>query len=168
MGRSTHNGALVLQSHATTTNQYTFTFPQAPASTDGYVLTADGTTGATEWAAGGGAASVTVGSTTTGNAGTNASVTDGDSGDDVVLNFTIPRGDPGQQGPQGTQGPQGPSGTVGTSGTITSGKMPIWNSSTVLRAGNFYVDNNNIGSVSSYPSMAVSYTHLTLPTSDLV
>ena len=42
-------------------------------------------------------------------------------------------------------------GAVGINSSPSSAKMAIWNSSTEIRAGNFYVDNNNIGSVSSYP-----------------
>jgi len=50
----------------------------------------------------GNAATVAVGSTTTGAAGTNANVTNSGTGSAAVLNFTIPRG---EQGIQGIQGP---------------------------------------------------------------
>lgn len=63
---------------------------------------------------GGGGSSVElvkVGSTTTGDPGTNAKVTDSGSDGLVVLDFLIPRGVPGATGPQGETGPQGPPGS---------------------------------------------------------
>lgn len=74
------------------------------------------------------AATVAVGSTTTGNAGTNAVVTNSGSSSAAVLNFTIPRGQQGvkgdkgdkggmgDQGPTGLQGIQGPKGDQGDQG----------------------------------------------------
>jgi hypothetical protein len=59
---------------------------------------------------------VTVGSTTTGAAGSNASVTNSGTSTDAVLNFTIPRGDTGATGTQGPQGPAGPTGATGAQG----------------------------------------------------
>jgi len=47
----------------------------------------------------GAAATVSVGATTTGNAGTNASVTNSGTSSAAVFNFTIPRGDTGAAGP---------------------------------------------------------------------
>jgi len=61
------------------------------------------------------AATVNVGTTLTGNAGTNASVTNSGTSSDVVLNFTIPRGATGATGPQG---PEGPAGLDGASANI--------------------------------------------------
>lgn len=55
----------------------------------------------------GAAASVAVGTTSTGNAGTNASVSNAGTSSAAVLNFTIPRGDTGAQGPAGTPGETG-------------------------------------------------------------
>ena len=63
-------------------------------------------------------ASVTVGTTTTGAAGTNASVTNVGTTQDAVLNFTIPRGAQGVQGPQGIQGNTGPAGPTGPQGPM--------------------------------------------------
>ena len=63
-------------------------------------------------------ASVDVGTTTTGAAGTNASVTNVGTTQDAVLNFTIPRGAQGVQGPQGSTGPQGPAGPTGPQGPM--------------------------------------------------
>ena len=105
-------------------------------------VTDDGTISAV----GGGTAStvsVTVGSTTTGDPGTEASVTNSGDAQNVVLNFTIPQGAQGIQGPagadgangaqgpqgeigpQGPQGPQGPAGANGTNATITSATATI-------------------------------------------
>ena len=58
-----------------------------------------------------GPATITVGATTTGDAGTNASVTNVGTNENVILNFSIPRGATGAEGPQGEQGEQGPPGT---------------------------------------------------------
>ena len=77
---------------------------------------------------GGGTVSVEVGDTVTGDPGTDASVTNEGTDTHVVLNFTIPRGEPGAQGPvgpagadgkdgkQGPQGVQGPPGQDGAQG----------------------------------------------------
>ena len=64
---------------------------------------------------GDGAATVTVGTTTTGNAGTNASVTNSGTANDVVLNFTIPQGLKGDKGDTGNPGTNGTNGTDGDS-----------------------------------------------------
>ena len=85
--------------------------PEGPAGQDG-ARGSDGQDGA--------AATVAVGTTTTGEAGTQASVTNSGSASAAVFNFTIPKGekggkgDTGPQGPQGDPGPQGPKGDPGT------------------------------------------------------
>ena len=61
-------------------------------------------------------ATFSVGTTTTGAAGTNAIVTNSGTASAAVLNFTIPRGATGAQGPAGTVGPQGNSGPAGPVG----------------------------------------------------
>lgn len=72
-----------------------------------------------------GPASIAVGVTTTTDPGTNASVTNVGTNDNVILNFNIPRGEtgpigpqgiPGIEGPTGPTGPQGPQGIPGTEG----------------------------------------------------
>ena len=74
------------------------------------------------------ALSVNVGTTTTGAAGTNASVVNSGDDKDIVLDFTIPRGAQGPQGPAGasavtvdvgstTTGPAGTNASVTNSGT---------------------------------------------------
>lgn len=76
----------------------------------------------------GAAATVAVGTTTTGAAGTNASVTNTGSSGAAVFNFTIPRGATGNTGPTGPQGPAGPQGPSGSPlprvSSITSSATP--------------------------------------------
>ena len=64
----------------------------------------------------GDAATVAVGTTTTGIAGSLAAVTNAGTTSAAVLNFTIPRGDTGATG---STGPQGPSGTIAVGSTST-------------------------------------------------
>jgi hypothetical protein len=73
---------------------------------------------------------VTVGTTTTGNAGTNASVTNSGTANNLILNFTIPRGDTGVTGSAGADGK-----------TILSGSgAPLIGTGT---NGDFYLDTTN-------------------------
>ena len=65
-------------------------------------------------------ATITVGTTTTGNPGTNASVVNTGTESDAVLNFVIPRG---EQGVQGIQGEQGEPGEDGAAATIQVGSV---------------------------------------------
>jgi hypothetical protein len=80
-----------------------------------------GDTGAT-----GAAATISSVSTTTGAAGTDASVTLGGSSTNRTLAFTIPRGNTGATGATGAKGdtgntgPQGPTGATGAAATISS------------------------------------------------
>src|SRR5699024_4722545 len=62
------------------------------------------------------AATMQVGSVTTGEEGTQASVTNSGTSTAAVLDFVIPRGNTGPQGPAGPQGPEGPQGPAGQSG----------------------------------------------------
>lgn len=70
----------------------------------------------------GAAATVTVGTVTTGEPGTDAIVTNSGTENAAVLNFTIPRGETGavgQRGPKGDKGDPGPSGAgVPDGGTV--------------------------------------------------
>lgn len=63
-----------------------------------------------------GPASIAVGVTTTTDPGTNASVTNVGTDDNVILNFNIPRGETGPIGPQGIPGIEGPTGPTGPQG----------------------------------------------------
>ena len=56
---------------------------------------------------------LTVGTVTTGNAGTSAAVTITGDAPAQTINFTIPKGDKGDQGVQGIQGPIGATGATG-------------------------------------------------------
>jgi hypothetical protein len=64
----------------------------------------------------GAAATITVGTVTTGAAGSSALVVNAGSSSAAVLNFTIPAGATGLQGPQGATGAQGPQGIKGDTG----------------------------------------------------
>ena len=81
--------------------------------------------------------SIEVGTVTTGSPGSSAQVTNVGTDTDVVLNFTIPKGDkgdkgePGEQGPQGIPGPQGPKGEDGDMKELDDSSdsctvLPIW------------------------------------------
>lgn len=80
----------------------------------------------------GDAATIAVGTTTTGAAGTNASVTNSGTSSAAVFDFTIPRGD---KGDQGDTGDKGDAATV-TVGTVTTG-APGTNAS-VVNSGTSY------------------------------
>lgn len=64
----------------------------------------------------GAAATVTVGTVTTGEPGTDAIVTNSGTESAAVLNFTIPRGATGAAGAPGPQGPKGDTGETGPAG----------------------------------------------------
>lgn len=69
----------------------------------------------------GDAATIAVGSTSTGAPGTNASVTNSGTSSAAVLNFTIPRGDKGDKGDTGATGSPGAAATISI-GTTTTGQ----------------------------------------------
>lgn len=62
------------------------------------------------------AATITVGTTSTGEPGTDALVTNVGTASDAVFNFVIPRGNLGPTGATGAEGPQGPQGIQGEQG----------------------------------------------------
>ena len=64
----------------------------------------------------GAAGTITVGTVTTGAAGSSVIITNTGTASDAILNFTIPKGDTGAQGSQGEQGIQGPQGATGATG----------------------------------------------------
>ena len=75
------------------------------------------------------AATIKIGTVSTGSAGSAVSVTNSGTASEVVLNFTIPKGDKGDQGQQGEQGlqgiqgPQGIQGATGAAGTAATIKV---------------------------------------------
>ena len=60
------------------------------------------------------AAKIEIGTTTTGAEGSDASVINVGTDENLILNFTIPRGNTGATGPQGPEGPEGPQGPEGS------------------------------------------------------
>ena len=92
--------------------------PQGPAGLTG----PQGATGA-QGATGpqGTSTSVAVGTTTTGIAGSSASVTNSGTSSSIILDFTVPRGAQGATGATGAQGPAGPQGAQGAQGVGAQG-----------------------------------------------
>lgn len=82
-------------------NSYTFSVKL------GNNLSINAETGAIDATGGGRAATVDVGTVTTGAAGTDAAVTNSGTTSDAVFNFTIPRGADGQNGSNGQDGDDG-------------------------------------------------------------
>ena len=100
------------------------------------VMTSKGDTGAT--GATGSAGTVTIGTTVTGSAGGNASVSNSGTSSDAVLNFTLPKGASGTAGIQGSIGLTGATGAAGDNATIAMGTittLPENSSATVVNAG---------------------------------
>ena len=105
----------------------------------------------------GSSATVSVGSTTTGAAGSSASVSNSGSSSQATFNFTIPRGATGAtgaqgatgpQGSQGATGPQGPAGAAGSQGSNgTAATIAVGSVSTGLPGSSASV--TNAGSSSS-------------------
>jgi len=105
-----------------------------------------------------GPTTITVGTTTTGSPGSDATVINSGTADDLVLDFTIPAGptgdigptgptgDIGPTGPTGDIGPTGPTGPVGetptlTIGTVTTGAPGTEATATITgTAPNFVLD----------------------------
>lgn len=88
--------------------------------------------------ASGAAATISVGTTQTGNPGSSAAVTNSGSSSAAIFNFTIPRGDVGASGPVGATGATGIQGASGTAATIAVGTVQTGNagsSATVTNAG---------------------------------
>lgn len=93
----------------------------------------------------GAAATIKVGTVSTGNPGTNATVVNEGTANAAVFNFTIPRGATGATGPQGpagakgatgATGPQGPAGAKGATGDRgpagANGTSAAWHSGTLV------------------------------------
>lgn len=82
-----------------------------------------------------GPATITVGTTTTLNPGTEASVTNNGSRENVVLDFNIPMGPTGPKGDIGPTGPQGETGSIGPAGPtlLRSAYLVTFNSGTDIQ-----------------------------------
>lgn len=65
------------------------------------------------------AGTITIGTVTTGAAGSSATVTNVGTPSAAILNFSIPKGDDGAQGVQGIQGIQGVQGVQGLPGRVS-------------------------------------------------
>ena len=86
-----------------------------------------------------------VGSTSTGNAGTNASVTMTDSNNVYTLNFVIPKGDKGDTGAKGDAGAKGQDGAKGADGITPT--LKVGTVTTLAAGSNATVtmsENNNV------------------------
>lgn len=92
------------------------------------------------------AATMQVGSVTTGEEGTQASVTNSGTSTAAVLDFVIPRGNTGPQGPAGPQGPEGPQGPAGQSGISQADVIAL-----VYPVGSIYTSVNNVNPGSFLP-----------------
>ena len=78
-----------------------------------------------------GPATIVVGTTTTGEPGSDASVVNTGTVDNVVLAFTIPEGEVGPTGPTGETGPTGPTGETGPTGPTGETVTPTLSIGTV-------------------------------------
>lgn len=110
----------------------------------------------------GAAATVAVGTTTTGNPGTSASVTNVGTSSAAVLNFTIPKGDKGDTGATGSPGTPGAAATVAV-GTTTTGNpgtnASVTNSGTSSAAVfNFTIPRGDKGDTGNAATVAVGNT----------
>ena len=86
----------------------------------------------------GSAGTVTIGTTTTGSSGGNASVTNSGTSSEAVLNFTLPKGASGAAGVQGSRGLTGDTGAAGDNATIqisTVTTLPEDSNATVTNIG---------------------------------
>ena len=83
----------------------------------------------------GAAATISVGTTTTGNPGTNASVTNSGTSSAAVFNFTIPRGNKGDKGDKGDTGSTGAAGAAATIAAGSTTTLPAGSSATVTNSG---------------------------------
>ena len=101
---------------------------------EGNVISATGGSGST--------ISVAVGQTTTGAAGTNASVTNSGTESALVLDFTIPQGPKGDKGDTGATGPRGPQGDKGEPGAVgPTGPDGVNGTNATITAATASVDN---------------------------
>ncbi len=103
-------------------------------------------------------ATIAAGTTTTGAAGTSASVVNAGTSSAAVFNFTIPKGDTGATGPTGSTGSPGAAATV-AAGTTTTGAAGT--SASVINSGtssaavfNFTIPRGDVGATGATGSAA--------------
>lgn len=102
----------------------------------------------------GAAATIAVGTTTTGAAGTSASVTNSGTTSAAVFNFTIPKGDQGIQGIPGNDGADGADGAPGADGTNYF----------TLSGSNIYRSTGNVGIGETSPQTTLHVRSVSTPT----
>ena len=107
----------------------------------------------------GSSATITVGSVTTGAAGTSASVVNAGTSSDAVLNITIPRGDAGAAGSAGAAGPQGPQGPAGSAGSAGAAATVSVGTVTTGAAG-------SSASVTNVGTSSAAVLNITIPRGD--
>ena len=99
----------------------------------------------------GDAATVDAGTTTTGAAGTDASVVNSGTTSAAIFDFTIPRGDKGEQGPQGPQGEPGEPGEDGLDitwrGTYSASTSYVVNDAVYYNGGSYICIQNTTGNL---------------------
>ena len=103
-----------------------------------------------------GPTTLAIGTTTTGEAGTNASVTNTGTSTDAIFSFTIPRGDKGDKGDQGEQGIPGSSATLNPIPTTIALNPPVQSSGSNYGVQeNWYPIFNNLYSLGQIPRSLV-------------
>ena len=90
-----------------------------------------------------------MGTVSTGDPGTQASVTNAGTENAAVLNFVIPKGATGAQGDTGAQGPAGAQGPTGPTATNENGVAYNVAQQTVNNDANVQFDTNDIASTGS-------------------
>ena len=115
-----------------------------------------------------GPATITVGSTTTGEPGTNSQVTNSGTSENAILNFTIPRGATGPQGLQGETGATGPTGPQGLQGetgaTGPTGPQGLQGETPILEIGTVTTGEPGTQATASITGTAPNYIlNLTIP-----
>lgn len=89
--------------------------------------------------------SLQIGTTTTGEAGTEATVTNSGSSSDAILNFTIPKGEKGDKGDRGIDGEKGEKGEKGDKGESGEKGSDGKDGAIQYTAGeNITIDENNV------------------------
>jgi len=114
------SSASVSNEGSTSAASFKFTIPRGDTGVQG----AKGDTGDT--GADGAAATIAIGTTTTGNPGTNASVTNSGNSSAATFNFTIPRGATGAAGQDGTGLTNGDKGDITVANAGGSGGTETW------------------------------------------